>query len=722
MDELLVHTTARSAGYAFDRARGLPRVRFLAATYETPENLRYDWRPYALHWGDPTAIAKPPACGALLTSCIDGISWWRMDEIGPLALDATSTRGDFEGEKPQVVEGLSGLARRFEKVDDTMSAEDQDAFDLTEFTIELAVRRDAIEPSGTLLSKTPATGGYRLGFLEWSAPFASLKYETDGQGQTATATIPSATDDWQLLVARLSGGGLTLARDYGAGSPIPASAPVATLGPLVLGLDPVDTEPLLATIDSVRVFSKAKTADELLHFPRASWTVGAIDGAPDSDLDGVPDDVDSCPETPNSDQADPDGDGLGSPCDMTPCGGCDDGDPCTTHWCDATNGCQFVATTAATCAETSCEVNLCGLTGCSTAKAKYFDSGFGVAAVKEVEAVIERYDGHFLAVGHTGAGEGWILDVDATGALKAEQTVPGTSVVLYDVAERHDLTTLYVGEEAVETGKALLVGEQAPGDAIVWKTHPATLTSGRAILVGHFGSTVVAGVTEATTLEATTAVLDGSAVQQPKTLGEPGGDNALYAMVRIPGGYMAVGNRTLTETGAGHAVAWRLDTQRTFETTIDLTEGTSSVLRDLVLMPDGRLVMVGEAVIAGSTRAYVVYALPDGTPIGDPWVFAGDDGFAETFESVARLGDDVVTSGRWIPADQGLIATRARHLKLQNLQQPWWSIQKGEDAGLPVILGLEDSAVMAFSNGDSVYGPAVMLRLSMEGDTQCEQP
>jgi peptidoglycan/xylan/chitin deacetylase (PgdA/CDA1 family) len=46
-------------------------------------------------------------------------------------------------------------------------------------------------------------------------------------------------------------------------------------------------------------------------------------GEPDTDNDGVPDAVDNCPNTPNADQADADGDGQGDVCDATPNGGPD---------------------------------------------------------------------------------------------------------------------------------------------------------------------------------------------------------------------------------------------------------------------------------------------------------------------------------------------------------------------------------------------------------------
>ncbi len=36
----------------------------------------------------------------------------------------------------------------------------------------------------------------------------------------------------------------------------------------------------------------------------------------DRDGDGIPDDIDNCPDTPNPDQTDSDGDGIGDVCDL----------------------------------------------------------------------------------------------------------------------------------------------------------------------------------------------------------------------------------------------------------------------------------------------------------------------------------------------------------------------------------------------------------------------
>lgn len=57
----------------------------------------------------------------------------------------------------------------------------------------------------------------------------------------------------------------------------------------------------------------------------------------DIDFDGICGDVDNCPNTPNSDQADYDNDGQGDACDPCPFDPFDDAD--TDGWCDASDNC-----------------------------------------------------------------------------------------------------------------------------------------------------------------------------------------------------------------------------------------------------------------------------------------------------------------------------------------------------------------------------------------------
>lgn len=64
-------------------------------------------------------------------------------------------------------------------------------------------------------------------------------------------------------------------------------------------------------IDDVRIYDRALSDEEL---QQLCPTVGDTD----TDGDGIDDDVDNCPNTPNSDQSDADEDGIGNACDNCP--------------------------------------------------------------------------------------------------------------------------------------------------------------------------------------------------------------------------------------------------------------------------------------------------------------------------------------------------------------------------------------------------------------------
>jgi len=100
IDSLAVHKVARSAAWMEKRARGLPRLRFLARTAAKHEKGHYRFDTYTLHFGDPAAKAKATSiagpnnttCSAIVSPCLGYAAWWRMDRAGVSVPDAAASR------------------------------------------------------------------------------------------------------------------------------------------------------------------------------------------------------------------------------------------------------------------------------------------------------------------------------------------------------------------------------------------------------------------------------------------------------------------------------------------------------------------------------------------------------------------------------------------------------------------------------------------------------
>ena len=86
-----------------------------------------------------------------------------------------------------------------------------------------------------------------------------------------------------------------------------------------------------------------------------------VPASPDTDSDGVPDHLDNCPTVSNTDQADPDHDGVGDACDLRTCGNgvrerdeeCDDGNLLDGDCCSSTCRVESLGTT--TCGVGACQ-------------------------------------------------------------------------------------------------------------------------------------------------------------------------------------------------------------------------------------------------------------------------------------------------------------------------------------------------------------------------------
>ena len=100
IDEVLIHNVARSEDYFANRARGLPRLRFLAHTRAHPEFGVYRLHDYTMRWGDKAAktpktrvvaLDGKTTCDALLSPCLGYVGFWRFDDA-LLGWDSSSAR------------------------------------------------------------------------------------------------------------------------------------------------------------------------------------------------------------------------------------------------------------------------------------------------------------------------------------------------------------------------------------------------------------------------------------------------------------------------------------------------------------------------------------------------------------------------------------------------------------------------------------------------------
>ena len=365
VDELLIHTVAKSADYLYHRARpGIPKLRFLANTQLGPTDGEFPVRSYDLHWGNPTATANPaaitsldqaqPLCPGLLNHCLGYAGWWRFDDAGlPMAVDSATAKnnGAFLA-TPQYQAGQVGSALVFDgtnqvvAVDSTASLESP----LEGLTLEVVAAFQGSSPAAGahLASKAYCDEGvhaqsYTLGgtdaFAEewaeqksgwlglatavagyefWFAPEDSLIW--DGSFETLAAVYdPPGVDLFVNQVTKIAAKEGAVQYDGGK----------LTIGAMTYGCDPVqDTYKghFAGAIDSVRIMNRALMPDEFLQYPPMSHAYDPLDI--DQDGDGVPESGfaepcsggqsfgcnDNCPTLWNPGQEDSNGCGAGDAC------------------------------------------------------------------------------------------------------------------------------------------------------------------------------------------------------------------------------------------------------------------------------------------------------------------------------------------------------------------------------------------------------------------------
>ena len=278
LDEVIVHSVARSADYFAKRARGLPRVRFLAHTRAKAEATGgFKSHDYTLRWGNKAAKAVPTqvvgldkkmTCDALLSPCLGYAGWWRFDDPGALLFGATSARSTlvhYKGPQSFAAGGHAGGGLDTGKGAVKTASPFQVA---PGFTIETSARYrsgshlvhvagspqhfqvDVDTNNGNKIIAVPHAAANKCGFTSKTAlpkfdaaqPWAHLAFAYAGAiGELSVNGVVESTSNCGLLKS------------------------IAV--PVTLGGDSGMSNPADVVVDDFRLMHRALSADELSHFP-----------------------------------------------------------------------------------------------------------------------------------------------------------------------------------------------------------------------------------------------------------------------------------------------------------------------------------------------------------------------------------------------------------------------------------------------------------------------
>ena len=296
IDEVIVHKVAKSANYIANRARGLPRVRFLAHTVATKTGGTYPFLDYRLHWGNPAAKALPAKlvgldkktpCDTLLSPCLGYLAWWRLDDSGPgvggaVTLDASSHSRQLRlHDKAHIGSGHHGAGYAAAADGHGAHTATGTPFDLANYTIEASVRHTG--KSGGIVALGSISGAGWMSTRAGGAATCGLA------GNAVADTAAVGKDQWSHLACTYDGKTLRTFLAGAAATQGAVAKPAWGKGELVVGArvngtDVIDK--LSGGVDEVRVMNRVLTADELLHFPAVSWALPCGADADCDDGDG----------------------------------------------------------------------------------------------------------------------------------------------------------------------------------------------------------------------------------------------------------------------------------------------------------------------------------------------------------------------------------------------------------------------------------------------------
>ena len=365
IDEVIIHRVAKSSDYFLNRANpAVPKIRFLANTMvkvmEDPAtgDPSYPLRDYQLRWGDTDVGMRPPFvsafqgeehCYGLLNKCFGYAGWWRFNESGGSTF-VDSGMGRYHGRTEADFTRIPGLDGNAVYLDQDVievpgSAE---SFDLKRFTVEATVR---VVSGGALVNKgwagDPENTTYRLDFGNEGTVDSGFEYDEGEVNVSLTSEVGFGANEWGS--GQVTYDGASLAVYVNGGEPLSLEeegTPGANDRDLILGADILDigvsVNHFEGDVDDIRIMNRGLAPDEFLHLPRLDGKHGGLlgpNGQPlDTDQDGIYDDGDgsgfagdnpctggetedcddNAPKVGNGDQADPDGDSIGSVIDNCP--------------------------------------------------------------------------------------------------------------------------------------------------------------------------------------------------------------------------------------------------------------------------------------------------------------------------------------------------------------------------------------------------------------------
>ena len=360
LDEVIVHSVAKSPDYIYHRARpGVPRLRFLANSEiqnsGTEDAPAWPMRGYTLFWGDDAAGMRPAfvsanaganananECWGLLNGCLGYAGWWRLNEgSGDVAMDTSGWKnnGRWEG-GAALAESPELLGRLLDGTDDYLGIPDHTSLHLVQHTIEALFRTDGAQDKQIIVDKGYGSLSTATNYsLYVDNPMVLKTTFVNSLDVKATAVGPEVVaEQYMQGMAVFDGESLFVQSSQAAGQPVqPGLMPAQPAYELLIGatkklLDGIPELFFNGMLDFVRISNRALLPDEYLHLPLARWAVGDSGwDFLDTDDDGVPDDGDfsgvagdspcksgqimgcddNAPDNKNPEQTDDDGDGVG---------------------------------------------------------------------------------------------------------------------------------------------------------------------------------------------------------------------------------------------------------------------------------------------------------------------------------------------------------------------------------------------------------------------------